>query len=114
MVSLENYLSNMRKIFKKAKDVGAKILLFAIPFIEETLFKEYFTARDKFQNNETIRLYNKRLSEIAEEEKLSLFQHTWFKFDNLVPFFEPDGIHLSVYAQELFAKSWLINANTLI
>ena len=113
MVSLEDYSSNMRKIITKAKDVGAKILLFAIPFIEETLFKEYFTIREKFQNNETVRLYNKRLSEIADEQKVPLSEHTWFDLDNLAPFFEPDGIHLSTKAQECFAKNWLIQASKL-
>ena len=113
MVSLEDYEANMRKIIAKAKDVGAKILLFKIPFIEEKLFSDYFTERGKFQNNETISLYNAALSRIAEEEKIALVPHTWFELENLTPFFEPDGIHLSVMAQERFAKNWLINASKL-
>lgn len=114
MVSLEKYARNMREIIVKSKEVGAKILLFEIPLVEENLFKAYFTERGKFQTNERIRSYNRRLSEIAAEEKISLLKHEWLKGDELSPFFEPDGIHLSVDAHALFAKHWLINAIKLV
>ena len=61
MVSLEKYARNMREIIVKSKEVGAKILLFEIPLVEENLFKAYFTERGKFQTNECIRSYNRRL-----------------------------------------------------
>ena len=113
-VALEEYSSNMEKIITKAKECGSKILLFAIPFIEEELFASYFNPRGKFQTNKTVELYNDRLSQIASENGISLIKHSWFTGEDLKPFLEPDGVHLSVKAQELFAKNWLINARNLI
>jgi lysophospholipase L1-like esterase len=113
-VAIEEYASNMRKIIAKSKEVGAKVLLFEIPLVEEKLFAAYFTERGKFQSNECVRAYNRRLSEIAAEENIALLNHEWLKGEKLAQFFEPDGVHLSVYAHEFFAKAWLLKADKLI
>ncbi len=113
-VKLEEYAGNMQKIINKAKECGAKVLLFAIPLIQEELFAKYFNPRGKFQNNETVELYNHMLSQVARENGIPLIEHSWLSGGDLTPFFEPDGVHLSTEAQEYFAKSWLINASKLI
>lgn len=113
-VTIENYASNMRRIISKAKELGAKVLLFEIPKIHEELFREYFTQRGKFQTNADVEKYNRKLSEIAKENEIPLIRHTWFGNENSHVYFEPDGVHLSESAQELFAKNWLLNVKNLI
>ena len=113
-VPLEEYTENMKKIVRKAKDAGAIVLLFEIPIVHEELFSEYFNPRGKFQTNETVKLYNEKLAEIAVKASIPLIEHSWLTGVDFTPFFEPDGVHLSEKAQAHFSRNWLINASNLI
>ena len=104
----------MKKILSKAKECGARVLLFAIPLVEEKLFSSCFNPKGRYQNNETVAVYNATLRQIADEEQITVFEHFWLAGEDLTEFFEPDGVHLSIKAQELFAKAWLVNATKFI
>jgi len=113
-VTLDKYISNMEKIVKRAKEIGAEVLLFEIPEINEEAFAAYFNPKGKFQDNETVRSYNFRLSKLALECGIKLIRHSWLSGDDKSVFFEPDGVHLSETAQLYFSLNWICEAEKSI
>lgn len=104
-VSIEEYRRNVSKIAEWAKKSGAAVLLFEIPPIVPWRFEKSFSKQLKIQSNETVLLYNEALRDIAEQSGIKLHSNGWLSEDE--NFYEPDGIHLSVIGQELFANKWI-------
>ncbi len=104
-VSLDEYKRNVSAIVKWAKNSGAKVMLFEIPPVIEERFKKSFDSQSKLQSNKNINKYNAVLKEIAQKNCIPLLSNGWLcdKCD----LYMPDGIHLSVEGQTLFAKRWL-------
>lgn len=111
-VSIKEYERNVRKIVQWAKESDAKVLLFEIPPVVEERFEKSFSGQSKMQSNETVRAYNEILKEIADDNEIQLQSNRWLSEENGL--YEPDGIHLSVSGQELFAQKWLEAAAKII
>ena len=110
-VSIQEYARNVHEIIGWAKQGGVAVLLFEITPIHENRFAACFNKESKFQTNQTINRYNMILKELANSNVIKLISHDWIaEFDDYDSLFEPDGIHLSMKAQELFAKKWLTAA----
>lgn len=110
-VSIQEYARNVQEIIGWAKQGGATVLLFEITPIHEKRFAASFNKESKFQTNQMINRYNMILKEIANSNEIRLISHDWITvFDDYDSLFEPDGIHLSIIGQELFAKKWLTAA----
>ena len=108
LVSVEEYERNLRALIGWAKRNGGAVLLFEIPPIEESSFKRLYTPLGQTQSNENIRKYNLALKKVAEENSIGLISDQWLlECDGM---FEPDGIHLSIHAQEKFAERWIVEA----
>ena len=105
MVSIAEYERNVREIVRWAKRCRTNVLLFEIPPIIEATFSESFAHQSKIQTNKNIQKYNKVLKFIAEDNKIELLSNRWLMENR--EFYEPDGIHLSLNGQEMFAKKWL-------
>lgn len=104
-VSIGEYERNVGEIVRWAKQSGGKVLLFEIPPIIEQQFDKSFSEQSKMQSNKTVSAYNEVLKKIAEENEIELRSNRWLS--EQAGLYEPDGIHLSVIGQELFAEKWL-------
>ena len=110
-VSLSEYHRNVSALVRWAKEEGAKILLFEIPPVHEARFKEHYPADKKMQSNENIAKYNDVLRKIANEYDIPLYSNQWLLSD-LDLYYEPDGVHLSKEAHDVFTEKWLVAATT--
>ena len=110
-VGIAEYERNLRQMVSWAKMYGAAVLLFEIPPVIESRFEKHFLPNCKSQSNQNIQIYNKILQKIAHENHVVLVSNKWLT--NQPELFEPDGIHLSVKGQELFAEKWLTAASEL-
>lgn len=110
-VELADYAANVRDIVSTATKAGAKVMLFEITPIHEKNFAAHYEGKQKFQTNENIARYNAALAKIAAEYGAMLLPNGWL---GKAADFEPDGIHLSVEAQERFAARWLEAAMKII
>ena len=114
-VSLEEYARNIDAILGWAKQSGAKVLLFEITPIIEDRFKKCFSNEQKLQSNAMIQRYNRVLKQLSERHSVEVLGHPWLaeavKPDLL---YEPDGIHLSIKGQALFAENWLTAAANIL
>lgn len=104
-VSIGEYERNVREIVRWAKESGAEVLLFEIPPVVEERFEKNFSGQYKMQSNKNISEYNRVLKKIADDNEIQLRSNRWLSEDD--GFYEPDGIHLSVLGQEMFAEKWL-------
>ena len=109
----DEYVSNMKKIVKCAKETGASVLLFEIPTVNEKAFSLSFNPKGKFQSNECIKGYNAALEELATELGIKLIRHDWLSGEDTSVFFEPDGVHLSTEAHWHFSLNWINEASKL-
>lgn len=115
-VSIKEYGRNVKAIVDWSINAGASVALFEIPPVHEERFKKSFAAQYKLQSNGNIARYNCVLKNIANEYGISLLSNAWIadKGDDCDWLFEPDGIHLSLKAQELFAEKWLESVARII
>ncbi len=114
-VSIEEYRRNVSRIVEYALSASARVLMFEIPPIHEERFYQCFTPQFKVQSNENIAKYNAILQDIAKEYKITLVSNAWIsQHSERDSLFEPDGIHLSVKGQELFAEKWLSAAYKIL
>ena len=110
-VSLDEYERNVRAILSWAREVGAKILLFAVTPIHPNQFNKHFNKQSKFQSNENIERYNARLQSIARDFGIKLCEHRYFHGDtDLDRWIDRDGIHLSLDGHRQLAQCWLTHA----
>ena len=105
LVSICEYERNIRSMVLWAVQSGAKVMLFEITPVMEKDFEKDFASQHKTQTNENIDRYNTVLQTVARESGIGLISNAWIKENE--DMYEPDGIHLSVKAQELFATRWL-------
>jgi len=110
-VGIAEYERNLRQMVSWARTYGAAVLLFEIPPVIESRFEKHFSPNRKSQSNQNIQSYNRVLQKIAKENQIAVISNRWLA--NQPELFEPDGIHLSVEGQELFAEKWLIAASEL-
>lgn len=110
-VGIAEYERNLRQMVVWARAYGAAVLLFEIPPVIESRFEKHFSSNRKSQSNQNIQSYNQVLQKIAKESHVALVSNEWLS--NQSELFEPDGIHLSVKGQELFAEKWLTAASEL-
>ena len=108
-VSLREYERNMSALVRWSLEVGARVLLFEIPPINEERFKERYSALGKAQTNANIEHYNDSLRRIAKGYPVALHPNRWL-LEYPAGYFEPDGIHLSVTAHTFFAQKWMTAA----
>lgn len=111
LVSIGEYERNIRSIVLWAEQSGAKVLLFEVTPVMESDFEKNFAEQYKTQTNENIDRYNTVLRKIASENGIGVISNAWIKEND--DMFEPDGIHLSVKAQEKFSEIWLTEAAKL-
>ena len=105
-VSLTEYERNVSALVRWSKNLGAKVLLFEVTPVNEERFAAAFTKQKKYQTNKNIEQYNAVLRGIAEKYDIELFSNQWI-LEDIDRYFEPDGIHLSVDGQDIFADKWL-------
>lgn len=105
LVSLGEYLRNMRQILCWAQKAGARVLLFAIPSVLEAQFCAHEAASGKRQTNANIARYNEGLVALAREVGIPLISQDEPMLDPTC--FEKDGLHWSVEGQTRFAARWL-------
>ena len=111
-VSLDEYERNLRAILRWASEIGAQILLLAIPPIHQERFDRHFNAQSKFQSNANIERYNDRLRKLADEFGVELCEHRYLKAEpDLYQLIDRDGIHLSPDGHEQLALCWLTHAS---
>lgn len=111
-VSLLEYKRNVSSLVHWSKEAGADVLLFEVPPVHEARFEARYSTRDKFQSNENIKRYNDALHEIANEHHITLHSNQWL-LKNPDIHYEPDGIHLSESAHDIFAEKWLLAVTKL-
>ena len=104
LVSLGEYLRNMREILTWSKKTGARVLLFAIPAVLEQRFCAHAAASGRLQSNRAIATYNAGLAALAAELGIELIAHVAQENES---YFEKDGLHWSVQGQTHFAEQWL-------
>lgn len=104
LVSLGEYLRNMREILTWSKKTGARVLLFAIPAVLEQRYCAHAAASGKLQSNRAIATYNAGLATLAKELEIELIAHVAQENE---AYFEKDGLHWSVQGQVHFAEQWL-------
>lgn len=113
-VGIEEYERNVRAMVGWALKANAKVLLLEITPVHEERFARSFTSQYKLQSNDNIKRYNCVLKNIANEYRIPLFSHSWIAKEDVNSIYEPDGIHLSLRGQELFARNWLTSAAKII
>lgn len=106
-VGTEEYGRNVKAIVEWSLNIGAHVLLFEIPPVHEERFSKSFTSQYKLQSNGNIATYNSVLKNIADECGIPLLSNAWIADGDKNSLFEPDGIHLSLEGQELFARNWI-------
>ena len=111
-VSLYEYSRNVEKMVECAVENGVRVILFEIPPICEPRFEKNFSSQGKTQSNINIARYNAELKKTADRFGIELVPNGWLS-DNENNY-EPDGIHLSLSAQEQFAARWLAAAARLV
>jgi lysophospholipase L1-like esterase len=105
-VSLSEYKRNVSAMVRWSKEAGAEVLLFEICPVHEARFEARYSTREKFHSNENIKRYNDALYEIAKEYHIPLHSNQWLLEDPDL-YYEPDGIHLTETANEVYAEKWL-------
>lgn len=104
-VSLSEYERNVSALLRWSLNLGAKVLLFEVTPVHEDRFFKGFSKLGKYQTNENIEKYNAVLGKIAKEYRVELQSNQWLA--DADRYFEPDGVHLSVEAHDIFADKWL-------
>lgn len=100
IVSLEEYKRNISHLIECAGE-NRIVVLSSIPPVHTERSKVFLP--NKVMSNEVIKRYNAALVEIAAEKKIVL-NDTWSFLREADDFYEPDGVHLSPKAQEVFAE----------